>query len=167
MARLKCHGRELLRLEREINTPDGELTTWERITKVYMSDGKVMSKLDVRFKPSTFEPHGRNYSYGWKIAGTKKAEVTMQAYEEMVKRQIAIITKPDYNGKWVIVNGGPAPVVISQARILRAVESGDSIGFCKACGEETEGVEPDARGYRCESCGMHEVYGAEEMLVAG
>lgn len=40
-------------------------------------------------------------------------------------------------------------------------------GLCRACGEEAYGVEPDARKYRCESCGEHEVYGLEELLIMG
>jgi hypothetical protein len=38
-------------------------------------------------------------------------------------------------------------------------------GICLACGEETDGCEPDARNYRCDSCGMMAVYGAEECLL--
>jgi len=49
--------------------------------------------------------------------------------------------------------------------ILEAVEADDNLGFCIACGEEAYGVEPDARGYECSSCGEHKVYGAEELLV--
>lgn len=41
----------------------------------------------------------------------------------------------------------------------------DNPGFCIACGEETEGVEPDARRYPCESCGQPAVYGAEELAM--
>lgn len=37
-------------------------------------------------------------------------------------------------------------------------------GFCKACGERHESCEPDARNYRCESCGKNEVFGAQELL---
>ena len=37
-------------------------------------------------------------------------------------------------------------------------------GFCTACGRTADGCEPDARGYECESCGKHAVYGAEELL---
>ena len=48
---------------------------------------------------------------------------------------------------------------------MRAIESGESIGFCLACGQDQEGCEPDARGYTCESCGQPEVYGAEEVLL--
>jgi DNA-directed RNA polymerase subunit RPC12/RpoP len=40
-------------------------------------------------------------------------------------------------------------------------------GFCIECGDEAYGVEPDARGYRCESCGAKAVYGAEELLLRG
>ena len=50
-------------------------------------------------------------------------------------------------------------------RILAAVEEDDGVGFCVACGAEAYGVEPDARGYECESCGEPKVYGAEELLI--
>ncbi len=40
-------------------------------------------------------------------------------------------------------------------------------GFCIECGEQAYGVEPDARRYRCESCGANAVYGAEELLIRG
>ena len=50
-------------------------------------------------------------------------------------------------------------------RILEAVESGEDMGFCLACGDEACGVEPDARKYECESCGKDKVYGAEELLL--
>jgi hypothetical protein len=40
-------------------------------------------------------------------------------------------------------------------------------GFCLACGAEaSDGCEPDAEQYECESCGEHAVYGAEEILIA-
>ena len=52
-------------------------------------------------------------------------------------------------------------------QVLEAVESDDHLGFCLACGEESHGVEPDARRYKCESCGEHKVFGAEEILVMG
>ncbi len=40
-------------------------------------------------------------------------------------------------------------------------------GFCTACAAEQSGCEPDAREYKCESCGEHSVYGAEELLIMG
>lgn len=41
----------------------------------------------------------------------------------------------------------------------------DNPGLCVACGEETDGVEPDARRYECEHCGEHAVYGLEELAL--
>lgn len=41
----------------------------------------------------------------------------------------------------------------------------ESPGFCTNCGEPAEGVEPDAREYRCDICGHSTVYGAEELLI--
>jgi len=41
----------------------------------------------------------------------------------------------------------------------------ESPGFCILCGDDAEGVEPDARGYKCESCGKRGVYGAEEVAL--
>jgi hypothetical protein len=54
---------------------------------------------------------------------------------------------------------------ITVQQIIDAVESGDYIGICVACGHEQEGVEPDARSYSCESCNARKVYGAEELLM--
>ena len=54
-------------------------------------------------------------------------------------------------------------------RVMEAVErqftSCDNPGFCIACGAETDGCEPDARGYECDDCGEPKVYGAEELLI--
>ena len=55
-------------------------------------------------------------------------------------------------------------MTISIDDIMRAVESGDYIGFCRNCGAEHYCIEPDARNYECEECGAHEVFGAEELL---
>lgn len=40
----------------------------------------------------------------------------------------------------------------------------DNPGFCKACGHEHDGVEPDAVNYECEVCGKKAVCGADELL---
>ena len=48
--------------------------------------------------------------------------------------------------------------------ITRAFTSLDNPGFCVKCGEDAEGVEPDAREYTCSICGEKGVYGAEELL---
>lgn len=57
------------------------------------------------------------------------------------------------------------PKKLSANRIIAAIEEDDNLGFCLSCGEEAYGVEPDARGYICESCEAPEVYGAEEILM--
>ena len=57
---------------------------------------------------------------------------------------------------------------ITADRVIEAVEESHhnltSPGFCVACGEDVDGVEPDARKYHCEGCDEDEVYGAEELL---
>lgn len=40
-------------------------------------------------------------------------------------------------------------------------------GFCLACGNIQQGVEPDATKYECEDCGAHKVYGAAELALMG
>jgi len=58
---------------------------------------------------------------------------------------------------------------INLDRITEACESSmtslDNPGFCVACGEDAEGVEPDAERYECEVCGAKAVYGAEQLLL--
>ncbi len=58
---------------------------------------------------------------------------------------------------------------VTRDRVTEAVEreqtSLDNPGFCIRCGDEAEGVEPDARTYECETCGAHAVYGAAELLI--
>ena len=55
----------------------------------------------------------------------------------------------------------------AQSRLIDALENDASAGFCLACGDECDGVEPDARKYECDACGEHKVYGAEELMVMG
>jgi hypothetical protein len=58
---------------------------------------------------------------------------------------------------------------ITEERILTALDGYrynlDNPGFCFACGADADGVEPDARKYKCEACGAREVHGAEECLL--
>lgn len=58
---------------------------------------------------------------------------------------------------------------LTEEVIAEAAERGmtglDNPGFCIVCAAEAEGVEPDARKYKCESCGARAVYGAEELLI--
>ena len=54
---------------------------------------------------------------------------------------------------------------ITAERVIDAVRQDDNMGFCLACGDEAYGVEPDAEGYTCESCGAPKVMGAEMLLI--
>lgn len=56
---------------------------------------------------------------------------------------------------------------IIMAAIERSHSTLDNPGFCLECGEEAEGVEPDARNYECEACGANRVFGAEEIFICG
>lgn len=49
-------------------------------------------------------------------------------------------------------------------RVMEAVRADDNTGICVKCGEEQTGCEPDMRGGKCESCGEHSVFGAEELM---
>lgn len=55
---------------------------------------------------------------------------------------------------------------ITFERIRSAIAEDANLGFCKKCGNEQEGCEPDARNYECEECGAAEVFGAEELLLS-
>lgn len=59
--------------------------------------------------------------------------------------------------------------IISLDRIMVALEEAEGSlsnpGFCTACGDEVEDVEPDAREVECEVCGEFKVYGADELLL--
>lgn len=43
----------------------------------------------------------------------------------------------------------------------------DDTGICLICGEDADGVEPDARHYKCEACECPAVFGASEIFIAG
>ncbi len=49
--------------------------------------------------------------------------------------------------------------------VYRRLVSLDNPGFCLACGADAHSVEPDARRYRCDSCGLLAVFGADEVLL--
>jgi hypothetical protein len=55
----------------------------------------------------------------------------------------------------------------SQGWLTRAIEGDENAGFCLACGDEQDTVEPDARRYKCDECKRSKVYGAEVLMVMG
>lgn len=56
------------------------------------------------------------------------------------------------------------PNKIAEA-VQRRMTTLDTPGFCTACGHEQDSCEPDARKYKCESCGEQKVFGADELLM--
>lgn len=54
---------------------------------------------------------------------------------------------------------------VTLERVMAAVEADDNIGFCLACGTDQLNCEPDMRNGKCESCGAHKVFGAEDLLL--
>jgi len=38
-------------------------------------------------------------------------------------------------------------------------------GFCLACGDQADGVDPDAEEEECDNCGKQKVYGAEQIIA--
>src|ERR1700694_2560670 len=126
MARLSKHGTELLRIESEHDIADPERSTdWQRTTRAYMSDGKVMQKIDVHFRPTAYQAKGERYSYGWKLYATHKKGTTIEQYRDYVSKLAAAIGQGlTIGGKptvWKMVTDSTPIVVISQARIMRAI----------------------------------------------
>lgn len=54
---------------------------------------------------------------------------------------------------------------LTDDEIMDASENG--IGYCKACGAERYGCEPDAENYTCEDCGAAAVDGIDNWLCSG
>lgn len=57
------------------------------------------------------------------------------------------------------------PLRLTTAQYLRRVDEDE--GICRHCGSNQGPIEPDARMDRCHHCGVHEVYGTEELLTMG
>jgi len=58
----------------------------------------------------------------------------------------------------------PKRKAITIERVMEMCENDEYEGICLACGEDAQGVEPDARKYECESCGKEKVFGCQELL---
>ena len=80
MARLYKHGREMLRVK--LNLPDRTDGTTDRCkTRVYMADGKVLEKYQVRFhEHSPYSgPSSYLHDWGWHIIGQYGTRVTLES----------------------------------------------------------------------------------------
>lgn len=54
---------------------------------------------------------------------------------------------------------------MKESEFLDGTDSSE--GLCLRCGVSRYGVEPDAEGYKCDSCGSNAVMGIEMALVIG
>lgn len=55
-------------------------------------------------------------------------------------------------------------IILMTAEVFEELD-GDSCGICRNCRAVQSGCEPDARNYKCDSCGKDEVFGAAELLL--
>lgn len=55
----------------------------------------------------------------------------------------------------------------SDAALTEIIESDNATGFCLACGEFVDGIEPDLERADCPHCGAAKVYGAENLMARG
>lgn len=68
----------------------------------------------------------------------------------------------------IVRNPATGKIIAKRFSLNQLAHAADNDGgFCLACGAEAYGVEPDARKYRCDSCALHTVYGAEEIALMG
>jgi hypothetical protein len=72
------------------------------------------------------------------------------------------VDKKPYNTKAGLQQFKPV-CTMEEYHVLRD----DYTGFCLACGETQEGVEPDGRAYECETCKAPKVFGLEELSIMG
>jgi len=87
MAKLSAYRqREVLRVERERETPGDDLCSWKRRTLAVMSNGRVLEKVNVMFRPDAFNPNDRRHSYGWKVKGRLGATATPETFRAAYER---------------------------------------------------------------------------------
>ena len=55
----------------------------------------------------------------------------------------------------------------SDAALIEIMEGDNSTGFCLACGDWVDGIEPDAEREDCPHCAAAKVYGAENLMIRG
>jgi hypothetical protein len=76
MAKLKARGRiEIWKVARENPSPKSDLIVWEKTELTLMSDGRILKRETVRFKPGPYDGgKARLHDYGWKLYMRMKAE---------------------------------------------------------------------------------------------
>jgi len=70
MAKLSARGRSEVKrwaFSKDADQNPDEQITHERVDVALMSDGNILRKRTVWFKPSQFDPNGRKHDWGWKL----------------------------------------------------------------------------------------------------
>src|SRR3990167_2199502 len=77
MAKLSSGGRkEIGRVIMEQDTPDDKQISWKRTIYAFMTDGVILKKNDVTFRPDFTHTKGFNHTWGWKKSGKMKDKST-------------------------------------------------------------------------------------------
>ena len=88
MAKLSANGRkELIRLEKEVPVEETANISYDRRTIALMSDGKVLEKRDVVFKPTSWETKPQKHTWGWTVKGKAKEGMTPERFAEIFGKQ--------------------------------------------------------------------------------
>ena len=76
MAKLKARGRtEIWKVGKENDSPVSDLIVWERTELALMSDGRILKREVVKFKPGPYDKGvPQKHDYGWKEYRRLKAE---------------------------------------------------------------------------------------------
>jgi len=86
MAKLSARGRtELFRAFKQEQTPNDNYKEWKKTFIVLMSDGKILEKYQVKFKPTTYDKKGILHDWGWKVKGKIKQGVESEKYRDLLK----------------------------------------------------------------------------------
>ena len=77
MAKIKARGSsEVARVCKEAHVQDDESISWRKVIRLLRSDGVILEKRQVRFKPRYpgDSPKGELHDWGWKRIGKLKIE---------------------------------------------------------------------------------------------
>ena len=80
MAKLSAHGRELVRLVKQL--PDSDYFDNCKDYIALYEDRRILTKHTARHKPDSLYPNGQPHSWGWKLGQKVKMSVTVEQFKE-------------------------------------------------------------------------------------
>ena len=112
------------------------------------------------------EQYMRLADEGWKPARYTTSPTLATA---AVAEDVTIHVRESSADRFWIADGEVYDSPVTDEQIARCCEESthglESLGICMLCGNEQDGCEPDARGYKCEACESNAVYGAEQLAI--